>query len=155
MGSAKCVVNGYKVIGNTIIIIILIIKVIIIRKEEVRQQKWQGKLIEARRDDADVTGCFSWLCRWKTTPTHTVAGVYELYQQRLPTTIYQQYKTRTSNNTDVKCRMCGKAMESVPHVLSECSVLVQSKCKTRHDAALKVLFFDLLCDMGLIESAPS
>ena len=46
-------------------------------------------------------------------------------------------------------------MESVPHVLSRCSVLAQSKYKTRHDAALKVLLFDLLCDMGLIESAPS
>ena len=46
-------------------------------------------------------------------------------------------------------------MESVPHVLSRCSVLAQSKYKTRHDAALKVLFFDLLRDMGLIESAPS
>ena len=125
------------------------------RTEEVRQQKWQGKLIEARWDDADVTGCFSWLCRWKTAPTHTVAGVYELYQQLLPTKIYQQYKTKTSNNTDVKCRMCGKAMESVPHVLSGCSILAQSKYKTRHDAALKVFFFDLLCDMGLIESAPS
>ena len=33
--------------------------------------------------------------------------------------------------------------------------VAQSKDKTRHDAALKVLFFDLLCDMGLIESAPS
>ena len=102
-----------------------------------------------------MIGCFSWLCRWKTALTHTEAGVYELYQQLLPTKIYQQYKTKTSNNTDVKCRMCGKAMESVPHVLSGCSALAQSKYKTRHDAALKVLFFDLLCDMGLIESAPS
>ena len=31
----------------------------------------------------------------------------------------------------------------------------QSKYKTRHGAALKVLFFYLLCDMGLIERAPS
>ena len=46
-------------------------------------------------------------------------------------------------------------MESVPHVLSGTSVLAQSKYKTRHGAALKVLFFDLLCDVGLIESAPS
>ena len=46
-------------------------------------------------------------------------------------------------------------MESVPHVLSGYSVLAQSKYKTRHDAALKVLFFDLPCNMGLIESAPS
>ena len=51
--------------------------------------------------------------------------------------------------------MCEKAIESVPHVFSRCSVLAQSKYKTRHDPSLKVLFFDLLCDMGLIESAPS
>ena len=51
--------------------------------------------------------------------------------------------------------MCGKDVESLPHVLSGCGALAQSKYKTRHDAALKVLFFDLLCDMGLIESAPS
>ena len=102
-----------------------------------------------------MTGCFSWLCRWKTAPTHKVAGVYELYQQLLPIKIYQQYNTKTSNNTDVKCRMCGKAMARVPHVLSGCSVLAKSKYKTRHDAVLKVLFFDLLCDMGLIESVPS
>ena len=102
-----------------------------------------------------MIGCFSWLRRWKTAPTHTVAGVYKLYQKLLPTKIYQQYKTKTSNNTDVKCRMCGKDVERVPHVLSGCGALAQSKYKTRHDAALKVLFFDLLCDMGLIESAPS
>ena len=29
------------------------------RNEEVRQQKWQGKLIKARWDNADVIGCFS------------------------------------------------------------------------------------------------
>ena len=84
-----------------------------------------------------------------------MGGIYKLYQQLLPTKVYQQYKTKTSNNTDVKCRMCGKAADNVPHVLSGCGALVQSKYKARHDAALKVLFFDLLCDMGLIGSAPS
>ena len=49
--------------------------------------------------------------------------------------------------------MYRKDAESVPRVLSGCGALAQSKYKTRHDAALKVLFFELLCD--LIESAPS
>ena len=48
-----------------------------------------------------------------------------------------------------------KSYGEFPHVLRGCSVLAQSKYNTRHDAALKVLFFDLLCDMRLIESAPS
>ena len=53
--------------------------------------------------------------------------------------------------------MCGKAAENFPHVLSWCGTLAQSiyMYKARHDAALKVLFFDLLSDVGLIESAPS
>ena len=59
-------------------------------------------MIEGRWDDVDVIGYFSRLFRCKTAPTHTVARVYELYQQLLPTKIYQQYKTKTSNNTDVK-----------------------------------------------------
>ena len=32
-----------------------------------------------------------------------------------------------------KCRMCGKAEESVNHVLSECSKLPQKEYKRRHD----------------------
>ena len=51
--------------------------------------------------------------------------------------------------------MCGKAAENFPHVLSGCGTLAQSIYKARHDVALKVLFFDLLSDVGLIESAPS
>jgi len=83
--------------------------------EGVRQHKWQGKLIEARWDDADVIGCFSWLRRWKSAPTHTAAGVNELYRQLLPTKIYQQYKTKASNNTEVKCpQNVGEPVLSVP-----------------------------------------
>ena len=48
---------------------------------------------------------------------------------------------------------CGE--RPIPHVLSECGALVQSKYKARHDTALKVLFFYLLSDVGLIESVPS
>ena len=38
---------------------------------------------------------------------------------------------RTQENS--KCRMCGKAEESVNHVLSECSKLAQKEYKRRHD----------------------
>ena len=34
---------------------------------------------------------------------------------------------------DSKCRMCGKADESINHILSECSKLVQKEYKRRHD----------------------
>ena len=37
---------------------------------------------------------------------------------------------KTQENS--KCRMCGKAEESVNHVLSECSKLAQKEYKRRH-----------------------
>ena len=40
------------------------------------------------------------------------------------------------------------------HVLSPCPVLAQTKYLARHDAVLKVLFFDIIEDLGLIEASP-
>ena len=54
----------------------------------------------------------------------------------------------------MRCRLCGKAPESVANILSGCSVLAQSKYLSRHDAALKVLFYELLYDEGVIDEIP-
>ncbi|XP_068731205.1 uncharacterized protein [Montipora capricornis] len=48
------------------------------------------------------------------------------------------------------CRMCGEKPECLAHVLAGCSVLAQS----RHNAALKIPFFEMLKDMDPIESKP-
>ena len=52
---------------------------------------------------------------------------------------------------EVLCRLCGKVAESVAHVLAGYSFLVQTKYLYRHNAALKILFFELLREDGLIE----
>ena len=44
------------------------------------------------------------------------------------------------------CRLCNKAPESVAHVLAGCTALAQNKYTTRHNAALKILFFEILQD---------
>ena len=62
-------------------------------------------------------------------------------------------KTRTTQG-DVSCRRCGKEAETLPHVLSGCSTLAQSKYLDRHNAALKRLFFDKYKDLNLVESVP-
>ena len=61
----------------------------------IRDQKWQGKLITKRWDDEDLSrkGCFSWLREWTTCPTHTIAGMFELYEQMLPTRLYEPEDT--------------------------------------------------------------
>ena len=42
----------------------------------------------------------------------------------------------------------------VPHILAGCSALAQSKFLERDNSALKVLFFELLQDLKLIDSVP-
>ena len=60
----------------------------------------------------------------------------------------------TFEESDVICRKCGKAQESITHVLPSCSALAQTKYLSRHNRALKILFFELLKDHLLIEAVP-
>ena len=81
--------------------------------EELKVEGWQGSLLSERWEDQEVgEECFSWMSEWKTAPTHTIAGLQELYQQLLPTKVYHQKKTGTHKSQDVKCRICGKAAET-------------------------------------------
>ena len=43
--------------------------------------------------------------------------------------------------------------ECLAHVLARCRVLAQTKYFSRHNAALKIAFFEMLKDMDLIESS--
>ena len=87
--------------------------------EEIEEKKWRGKLMANQWNEEDQdTDCFAWMSEWKTAPTHTVAGIHELYQQLLATKIYSVRKIRTSTEQDVRCRLCGKCQESVAHLSS-------------------------------------
>ena len=99
--------------------------------------------------------CFWWLSGWKPCPTYTVAGMFELYEQLLPTRLYTCKKTHTDTTGGVMCRLCNKVLKVyVTHVLAGCTALAQNKHTTRHNAALKILFFEILQDWGLLDSVP-
>ena len=124
-------------------------------KEQVAGQNWQGKLIASRWEDTEQgNGRFGWLSKWRTCPIYVFAGVYELYEQLLPTRVYYSKKTRTGPEIEIMCRLCGKAAESVGHILAGCSALAQSKYLQRHNAVLKILFFEMLYSLDLIDSVP-
>ena len=126
------------------------------RKTEVKEKKWQGKLLAARweEDQLNQRGCFAWLKNWDTAPTHTIAGMLELYEQLTPTKVYYARKTQTNHPNDTLCRLCGKTAESIPHVLASCSALAQNKYLARHNAALKVLFWEMLRELQLSDTVP-
>ena len=92
---------------------------------------------------------FAWLALWKNAPTHTIAGVQELYQQLLPTKVYYKRKTK-SQVADEKCRLCGDSLENVRHILSGCSALAQSKYLQRHNNAFKIIHFEVPRSLNLI-----
>ena len=79
--------------------------------------------------------------------------MFELYEQLLPIKLYHSQKTRTIPVNDVQCRLCNKVPESVVRVLSGCSALAQNKYLV-HNADLKILFFEILQDLGLLEKVP-
>ena len=125
-------------------------------QKEVHSQKWQGKFLSAREEDEDLNfeGCFWWLTGWQNCPTHTVVGLFELYEQLLPTRLYASQKMGKDSTGVATCRLCYKAPESVPNVLASFITLPQNKYLTRHNVAFKTLFFKIVHDVGFIESLP-
>ena len=118
--------------------------------KEVEAKKVKQAIYKARLQEIKSTVSEKrWLSLWKNAPTHTIAGVQELYQQLLPTKVYYNRKTK-SQVTDKKCRLCGDSLENVQHILSGCSALAQTKYLQRHNNAFKILFFEVLRSLDLI-----
>ena len=77
-----------------------------------------------------------------------------MHEQLLPTKLYLSKKTHTSCPGDVKCRLCGHAQGSVPHILAGYTTLAQNKYLSSHNMALKVLFYEILRDQDLLKVPP-
>ena len=108
-----------------------------------------------RRDDEEVSDeCFAWITDWKTATTDIIAGVVEVYQQMLPTKSYHKSKTRLETGQNALCRMCGKASETQTQLLAGFNKLAQLKYLLRHDAALKIPFYEMLKVLDLVTTVP-
>ena len=80
--------------------------------------------------------------------------MFELYEHLLLTRLYTIHKTRVSDSSDSACMLCSTAPEGMAHLLSAFPTLAQTKYLARHDAVLKVLFFEIIFDLGLIDTVP-
>ena len=58
----------------------------------------------------------------------------------------------TTSTGDERCRLCSKEPESVQHILAGCSALAQTKYLECHNNALKILFFEVLRSLDLIDA---
>ena len=93
-------------------------------KEKINEEKWHGWFLQTRWQDTEVnqSGCFPWLRDWTCAPTHTIAGVVELYEQLTPTKVYTVHKTGAAQG-NVTCKLCGKSLETLAHVLARGALL--------------------------------
>ena len=91
--------------------------------------------------------CFDWMKEWKTCPSSTIAGIHEVYQQLLPTKLHHHNETGTNPSSDVL--YVAVALKASPISLQGGSTLAKTKYIARHNAALKILFFELLKDLDL------
>ncbi|PFX28232.1 hypothetical protein AWC38_SpisGene7061 [Stylophora pistillata] len=78
--------------------------------DEIRNQRWKGRLVTTRLEDESLSadGWFWWLTEWKNCPSHTTAGLVELYEKLLLTRVYTSQKTHTSgegeaDQQEVRC----------------------------------------------------
>ena len=65
-------------------------------EKEVCGLEWQRKLPIKRKFDSQLCkkGCFSWLTKWRSCPSYTIAGVFEMYKQLSPTKLYSSKKKK-------------------------------------------------------------
>ena len=105
-------------------------------------------------DELNQSGCLDWLRKWSEAPSHTIAGIVEMHEQLTLTKLYTARKAKTTQINDITCRMCGKAPENLSHVLTGCPALALNKYLSRHNAAFRVLFFEKLRDLELIDAVP-
>ena len=105
-------------------------------EKEVRNQRWQGSLVTARLQDEKLSAeeCFWWLTEWNTCPTYTIAG-YMLARRPI-----QVQRAR-------RCAGCAARPQRALHTSCPGAVCW-------HDSVLKVLFYEMLRDVGLIDEIP-
>ena len=90
-----CAVNSGEIIPSYRVKVVLKECVEEKLERELRGLEWQGKLLIERKSDSQLckNGCFSWLSKWKSCPSYTIAGAFEIYEQLLPTKLYFSKKT--------------------------------------------------------------
>ncbi|CAH3033171.1 unnamed protein product [Porites lobata] len=70
--------------------------------ERAKSENWQAELTATNWNDNDLEDdCFEWLTTCRSLPSSTTAGAQELYQQLLPTKVYQQRRTGLNPSSDV------------------------------------------------------
>ena len=112
-------------------------------KEMAGMYYWDFRKVEGWSYDS-----FLWLNKWKGIPTTTERKMFEMLEQ-LTNTKYRRKEIYGEKLSEDKCRLCKRKRETVRHLLSSCDCLAKNSYITRHNSALKVLYWWILHKYGL------
>ena len=99
------------------------------RMTKTRKQKWEGKQLHGR-------------FKRRINNKRETESLQMVAQNRAIRTNHIKVRIdKTQQNS--KCRLCGDWDESINHIISECSKLVQKEYKARHDWVGKVIYWEM------------
>ena len=111
---------------------------------ELKNMKLHGQF-ESQTRDIKSDESWDWLSKGDLK-RETESLLMAAQEQALNTNSVKKniYGTSTTD----KCRMCGSAVESVTHIISQCSVLAQKEYKRRHDKVCQNIHWALCKKFG-------
>ena len=90
----------------------------------------------------------SWMWLQRGTLKRETESLITAAQEQALRTNYRRAKIQ-KDGTSPLCRMCKQADETVSHIVSECSKMVQSEYKGRHDKVATAVHWGLAKNMAL------
>ena len=122
-------------------------------KNQGKEKEWEEKVMHGQylRDKIGVDWERTW--QWVTNGDlkgRTESPIFSVQEQALRTNYIKFHIDKTIDSP--LCRMCGERLESVYHLVSECSKLAQREYKRRHDDVARYTHWQL-CEKGGFERA--
>lgn len=113
-------------------------------EEEQQITQWRGKVLHGRypaelqKEGVNHKASVLWLTDGFLYPE--TEGFYMAIQDEvINTRNYCKYIIKDATIQDDRCRKCGKAPETIQHIIGSCSNLVAEEYKSRHDSVAKIM----------------
>jgi hypothetical protein len=95
-------------------------------------------------------GYEKWLKKSNIHP-ETEGFIFAIQDRVIKTKNYKKHICGLQSIID-KCRICGTEGETIVHIISSCTVLVQSEYKKRHDIFAKIIHMNLAVKFNLLKN---
>ena len=120
------------------------------KSRQERKANWKEKVMHGQflRQTEDVTNRGQWLWQQEGSLKRETETLIRAAQEQAVRTNFEKAKIDKTQE-DSTCRMCGKADESINHLLSECSKMAQKEYKRRHDWIGRKIHWEVCRKYGL------